>query len=284
MNRFIRAVKVRSLWVGIAVAVTVAAVVPTAAQAKPSHEDWWVYVHNNKASDINALLSKGADPNVRFANGQPAIMRAVVDQAWDVFDVLAADPRTDVNILNPANETPLMYLAVAGQTARAKSLIARGAQVNRLGWTPLHYAASKGQIDMARLLLANKAMANAPSPDGTTPIMMAAFSGSMPMVQLLLEAGADIRTKNVKGQNSVDWAMSANQTHLTEQLQSMIASADNKRRPVSTDIVPSHSSMARDGLAVPPDTTKNLAGTAESRSSDGDAVRGVSGVRLNNYD
>ena len=46
----------------------------------------------------------------------------------------------------------LLRLAIAGQTERAKKLIARGAQVNRLGWTPLHYAASKGQMEMARML------------------------------------------------------------------------------------------------------------------------------------
>ena len=55
-----------------------------------------------------------------------------------------------------------MYLAIAGQTDRARALIARGAQVNRLGWTPLHYAASKGQLAMAQLLLQHKAMVNAP--------------------------------------------------------------------------------------------------------------------------
>ena len=53
-----------------------------------------------------------------------------------------------------------MYLAIAGQTER-RALIARGAQVNRLGWTPLHYAASKGQLAMAQLLLQHKAMVNA---------------------------------------------------------------------------------------------------------------------------
>src|SRR3546814_6545439 len=80
-----------------------------------------------------------------------------------------------------------MYLAVAGQTERARTLIARGAQVNRLGWTPLHYAASKGHVETAKLLLANKAMVNAPSPDGTTPLMMAGLSGCHDMLQVRSE-------------------------------------------------------------------------------------------------
>ena len=126
-------------------------------------------------------------------------MRAVVAGAWNVFDAIAADRRTDVNAENPAGETPLMYLAIAGQTDRARALIARGAQVNRLGWTPLHYAASKGQLAMAQLLLQHKAMVNAPAPSGETPLMMAALSGSKPMVELLLKAGADVTTRDTKG-------------------------------------------------------------------------------------
>ncbi|WP_439898334.1 kynureninase/PvdN C-terminal domain-containing protein [Klebsiella pneumoniae] len=38
-----------------------------------------------------------------------------------------------------------------------QALIARGAQVNRLGWTPLHYAASKGRLETARMLLGKQA-------------------------------------------------------------------------------------------------------------------------------
>lgn len=173
---------------GALLALCVAVAAP-AAQAAANPSDWWVYVANDYPDEINELLARGADPNVRYRNGQPALMRAVVDGAWKVFDALAANPRTDVNAENPAGETPLMYLAIAGQVDRARSLMARGAQVNRLGWTPLHYAASKGQLAMARLLLDNKAMVNAPAPNGETPLMMAALSGNRAMVDLLLKAG-----------------------------------------------------------------------------------------------
>ncbi|OZI56147.1 ankyrin repeat domain-containing protein [Bordetella genomosp. 4] len=289
--------KARGLLAAFAVA-TAAAAVPPAAHADTAPANWWVYVHNDKASDLKALLAKGADPNVRYTNGQPALMRAVVDGAWNVFDVLAADPRTDVNAVNPANETALMYLAVAGETERARKLIARGAQVNRLGWTPLHYAASKAQMDTAKLLLANKAMVNAPSPEGTTPIMMAGFSGRMYMVQLLLDAGADITTRNLKGQNASDWAYAAKRNELGAELAKMIAKAEQQRAaqraqqgrttaipvtgtpaaPVEPEQVPQ---------AVQPDahTSQPAKISAPAQSEgEGSSVGGVSGVRLNNYD
>ena len=284
--------KARSLLAGVALSVATVAVVPV-AQADASIANWWVYIHNDKASDVRELLAKGADPNVRYKNGQPALMRAVVDGAWKVFDVLAADPRTDVNAVNPANETALMYLAVAGETERARKLIARGAQVNRLGWTPLHYAASKAHMDTAKLLLANKAMPNAPSPDGTTPIMMAGFSGRMYMVQLLLDAGADITTRNLKGQNASDWAYAAKRGELGAELAKMIAKAEQQRNAQRAGQGRAAAAPATQTPAapvqpqqVPPSVQSEVttATPAEAPARDEPAVGGVSGVRLNTYD
>jgi len=251
--------------------------------------DWWVYVANDYPDDIRELLAQGADPNVRYKNGQPAIMRAVADGAWKVFDVLAADKRTDLNIENPAGETPLMYLAIAGQTERARQLIARGAQVNRLGWTPLHYAASKGQLGVAKLLLEKRALVNAPSPDGATPLMMAALSGSRPMVQLLLDAGADITTRDLKGQSAADWARMGKSTALADELARRIASADaaKRARRAGGAAEPAAEAPAAAPAAAPVAESvpaPAAAAAAPESGPDRSRVRGVSGVRLNSYD
>ncbi|MBO1112876.1 ankyrin repeat domain-containing protein [Bordetella petrii] len=254
------------------------------AQAAASQGNWWVYVHNDNAPEIHELLAGGADPNVRYKNGQPALMRAVVDGAWQVFDVLAADPRTDLEAVNPANETALMYLAVAGQTERARTLIARGAQVNRLGWTPLHYAASKGHVDTARLLLAHKAMVNAPSPEGTTPLMMAALSGSREMVQVLLDAGADVTTRNLKGQNAADWAYQGKAGKLAAELTTLIATAEQRRDAQRGGQAPAAPAAAAPAPAAAQPEAKPAAPRAQTPAeSDAPSLSGVSGVKLNKY-
>jgi hypothetical protein len=278
MNRLMKTINVRSLCAALAIAAATSVISVQAAQPSAAPKNWWVYLHNDKATDIQGLLAKGADPNIRYTNGQPALMRAVVEGAWGVFDVLAANPRTDINATNVANETPLMYLAVAGETDRAKALIARGAQVNRLGWTPLHYAASKGKIDTAKLLLAHKAIVNAPSPEGTTPLMMAAFSGDMAMVQLLLNAGADITTRNLKGESVADWAVKGKQQQLAEKLTPMIVAAENKRQAARTGGLPP--------AAIPPVVTAPIkpTDTTQKPDSDPNKVHGVTGIRLNNYE
>lgn len=179
---------------------------------------WWLDIKNDRASSVQQMLSIGANPNALSPDGQPAIMQAIRDQAWKVYDVLLRAKRTDVNAVNVSQETPLMYLSVIGDTDRAKQLIQRGAQVNRLGWTPLHYAASKGHIATAQMLIANKAIINAPAADGTTPLMMAALSGNAKLVQLLLDAGADATTLNLNKKDAADWARLTNNTDLANKL------------------------------------------------------------------
>jgi len=279
---------------GALLALAVGLAAPTAAQAA-NPGDWWVYVANDYPDDIKELLARGEDPNVRYKNGQPALMRAVVDGAWKVFDVLAADKRTDVNAENPAGETPLMYLAIAGQTERAKKLIARGAQVNRLGWTPLHYAASKGQLEMARLLLAHKAMVNAPAPNGETPLMMAALSGRKPMVDLLLKAGADVGSRDTKGQTPADWARTGKSTAVAAELDQLIAQQQESRRklrasrPAEEGAEAAAAAGTDAGVAVgapaSPEQAAAPAAAAEKKApATPSGVQGVSGVKLNNYD
>jgi hypothetical protein len=192
--------------------------------------DWWVDIANDRAQDVKTFLRQGVDPNSKSPSGQPALMYAIRNGAWHAYDALLAAPAIKVNITNGHDETPLMYLAVVGQTQRALALIQRGADVNRLGWTPLHYAASTGKVATAKMLIAHEAIVNAPSPNGTTPLMMAAFSGSRDMVQLLLDAGADPTTRNLDGKSAADWARDKGFADLAGQLDAIAQKVTARRK------------------------------------------------------
>jgi hypothetical protein len=208
---------------GLRLAIVLASLLLSVAAQAANHSDWWVDIANDRAASVKTMLKRGADPNEISPKGQPAIMQAIRDGAWEVYDVLAANPKTALNAINVNRETPLMYLAVVGETERAQKLIRRGAMVNRLGWTPLHYAASKGHLDTVKMLLANKALVNAPGPDGTTALMMAAFSGSEPVVRVLLESGADATMQNLQKQDAADWARMRKHTALAAKLDELSA-------------------------------------------------------------
>lgn len=191
-------------WLVVMIASLLALFAGTAGAAAP--KDWWVNVTNDRADEVRKQLARGADPNVVDAEGLPSIMLAIREGSWAVYDLLAANKRSNLNIENKFGETPLMYLAVVGETRRAQALIQRGAQVNRLGWTPLQYAASRGHLDTVKMLLSNKAVVNSPGPDGTTALMMAAFNGSEDVVQYLLNNGADITMRTLAKEGAADWA------------------------------------------------------------------------------
>ncbi len=296
MNRNRTGYRVDRALAGLGLTLACAFTATTPAQAARA-ADAWIYVANDNVGEMKDLLAAGWNPNQKN-QGQPALMQAVRDGSWDVFDLLAASPRTDVNATNGSDETPLMYLALKGETKRAQALIARGAQVNRLGWTPLHYAASTGQVETAKLLLSKQAIVNAPGPDGTTPLMMAGRSGSKEMAQLLLDAGADPTNHSLAGLDAAAWARSAKQEQLAQWLDQKAKNFHPSRAsapavvPAGAPVAPagaagqpaaSSPAPASAGTTAAPEGGKDK-GSEDKGSKDSPSLGGVSGVKLNNYD
>lgn len=202
--------------------LALASVLLTGTAVNAASDNWWIDIANDRVEAVKTELALGEDPNVRNEKGQPAIMQAIQDQAWGVYDLLARHRDLNPNIANTYDETPLMYLAIVGDVERARALIQRGAKVNRLGWTPLHYAASKGHIEMVNMLIQAGAIVDAPAPDGTTPLMMAAYSGDQETVRAVLAAGAEPTTQNLQKLDAADWARNKEFTSLADQLEDLI--------------------------------------------------------------
>ena len=202
---------------------------PRVAQAA-NQADLWFYITNDKAQDLQELLKAGLNPNTLNNKQQPALMQAVRDQSWNAFDVLLANPKTDVNLGNQFDETPLMYVALVGDATRAQKLIARGAKVNKNGWTPLHYASVKGQAQVVKLLLENGAQVNEISPQGDTALLLAVQTESMETVQLLIHAGADPLASNLKAQDSIDMARLKGKDALAQALEKIVQDRKTKQQ------------------------------------------------------
>lgn len=123
----------------------------------------------------------------------------------DMKGVLAAlNAGADVNEIPEGwRGTALYTAAAAGNTALAKLLIERGADVNRgmiktktgdlQNATPLNIASEYGHTDVVELLLAHQADTNLLRNDGVSPLILAAQKGRIPVVKLLVKHGADIQ-------------------------------------------------------------------------------------------
>lgn len=197
-----------------------------AAQAG-SYEDFFTAVAADDAPAIANLLRRGFDANTRDPQGQHALYLAIRGSATGVVNLLLEWPKTEVESLNQADESPLMMAALRGQLDWCRRLIARGAAVNKTGWAPLHYAATNGHLDVMRLLLEQHAFIDAESPNRTTPLMMAARYGSEEATQLLLDEGAEPLLRNAVGMTAIDFANSASRPKVAE----LISRAARARQP-----------------------------------------------------
>lgn len=203
-----------------------------AAQAG-SFEDFFKAIETDDAQAITALLRRGFDPNTRNARGQVGLTLALQQGSLKAFAALMASRSMQVDARNVQDETPLMMAALKGQTEAAKSLLARGADVNKTGWTPLHYAAAGTTDEQARivaLLLEMHAYIDAESPNGTTPLMMAAQYGTFDALQTLLDEGADPTVKNQLGLTALDFALRVGRTPAAERITAAIRRRQQRGR------------------------------------------------------
>jgi ankyrin repeat protein len=183
-----------------------------------SYDDFFLAIENDRAAEVQTLLQRGFDPNSRDEKGQVGLFLASRAGSLKVAQALLADPRTEVDATNEANETPLMMAAMRDQVDLAARMLARGASVNRAGWTPLHYAASSPGSATLALLLARGADVDSRSSNGSTALMLACRYGSEASVELLIAHGADALSRNERKLNAADFARSAGRDFLAARL------------------------------------------------------------------
>ncbi|VTU27741.1 ankyrin repeat protein [Variovorax sp. PBL-H6] len=193
-----------------------------------SFDDFFRAARSDNADGVADLLNRGFDPNTRDEQGQTGLLIAMREPSPKVIQVLLNSPRTNVELRNTKDESPLMLAALKGQQELVTRLIARDADVNKPGWTPLHYAATGGHVAIIKQLLEHYAFIDAQSPNGTTPLMMAAMYGSSAAVQLLLDEGADTAMKNQLGMSALDFAQRAKRPDAVRLLS---AAAPASKRP-----------------------------------------------------
>lgn len=101
----------------------------------------------------------------------------------------------DIDHISREGLTPLVCAAGIGHKLIVKTLIAKGAEVDRretnAGLTPLITAVMNGQEAVARILLDAGADIDQLSRVGTTALSTACYKGYENLVRMLLEAGAD---------------------------------------------------------------------------------------------
>ena len=179
-------------------------------------------VKNNRGDVVKSMLAEGYNPNIKLANGDPALVYAIRADNDEVIPLLLNAKDIDVDQPNALGETALMLAAFKKNTALVKKLLDAGAIVDRsTGWSPLHYAAAAGSPELVDLFLSKGANPNVRSKAGVTPLFMAARIANRRCIERLLKAGARKDFCNDAGQSPADMVR-ANTTTIDTKLADLL--------------------------------------------------------------
>lgn len=138
-------------------------------------------------------------------DGCSALIMALMRRHFDVAAYLI-EQGADVNYKRPARHTP----------DRTR------------GQTPLWWAANHGHRPLARTLIARGADVNTPDHHGGTPLTQAAGSGHLEMVRYLVEQGADIHAQIYDGRKAFNLAVTHGRTAVAAYLLSLSDDPDER--------------------------------------------------------
>lgn len=168
-------------------------------------EGLFAAVAERDVATVSAYLRRGLSAD--SADKQGNTLLQITSRAGDLPMVNAllafkANPK----LRNALGETALMLAAVEGRVDVVRRLIDAGSEINGEGWTALHYAAWKGHVEVCKLLIDKGAEIDARGPNGITPVMMAVRSGDLETVKLLVWEVADLDAQTIEGATALAWA------------------------------------------------------------------------------
>lgn len=114
-------------------------------------------MNENPMEDLNYLLERGADVNVKPSNGETALSIAADKGNVECVE-LFLQQNTFVNIKNNKQETPLLVACRSGHLEVVRVLLGHGAKIFLSEWpdfkfSALHYATVRVRISICLSLL-----------------------------------------------------------------------------------------------------------------------------------
>ena len=178
---------------GIALNTTHAGMTPLLAATRDS----W----HGRPEAVMTLLANGADPRAVDSEGNTPLHHAARSSDPGVAALLR-DAAAELDVANGDGFTPLGVACAVGNWRLARFLLERGAKAEVDGTVPALLGAAGGDEDDAagvQLLLKHKAKADTRDGERRGALHVAAAGGHAGIVAALLDAGADVRARDVHG-------------------------------------------------------------------------------------
>lgn len=157
---------------------------------------------------FDAVLKLTQNVNVLMGFDTPLCVAIPSGAKKEMIQALL-DKGADPEIPNGLGQRPLHLALLGSQDEISKLLIEKGVNicVTALGVTPLELAVATGRKEICELLVSrDKTLVSLAGEEGDTPLHAAAALGDVELTQLLLKHGADSWAKNKKGRSAIDVA------------------------------------------------------------------------------
>ncbi|XP_071094679.1 putative ankyrin repeat protein RF_0381 [Haliotis cracherodii] len=157
-----------------------------------------------KTKVFQLLIKRGADI-AKTHDSTKLLEYACKSGAADLVKCVLNLPKVDINCDLSDGATPLLYVALLGNTKVFKLLVRKGADVTKVDdykENILHRSCKKGNLEIVRYVLTqNMVDINSKQGEGMTAVLLAAQSGTRDVFDLLTEEGADLSVVNTDGEN-----------------------------------------------------------------------------------
>lgn len=156
-----------------------------------------VSAHQGYPDSVQALVSVGADLDLRDPRENTALMMATIYERADIITLLKQAGAS----VNGLDRALLQNAANDGDLATVEQILSESRAIvnHRFTCSALSSACMNGHVEVVNALLAAGADVNLPDDHGSfTPLIRASNSGHYEVVKLLLDAGADV-TAQVEG-------------------------------------------------------------------------------------
>ncbi|XP_028515034.1 serine/threonine-protein phosphatase 6 regulatory ankyrin repeat subunit A-like [Exaiptasia diaphana] len=162
---------------------------------------------------VDALITRGADVNIKDKKGNTALMHAIAQKSEDIaLAIVKRSKDLKLNAVDNRGQTALMKAAINIMSTIAVELTKSGADVNMKdeeGKTALMHAIAQRDEDTALAIIENSKdlHLNGVDNQGQTALMKAVIHRKTKVVQALIQFNALVDTKNHLGRTALFYAL-----------------------------------------------------------------------------
>ena len=183
---------------------------------------YWSIIYGNKGMASILLQNENIDLNLKYKNGETAVIAAIRDnQDYIAQELLKKD--LNINTQDDDGKTALIYATQKSKTSIVHQLLNKGASIrikDNDQANAFMYSCASGNLDIVKLMVSNgRFNINAKDENGCSALILGLYADNPKILEFLLSLpGINVDVKSPTGHNILILASSAGKTKSVELL------------------------------------------------------------------